>query len=370
MQIERVEVFHMDVPLKPRDVRRLPFAGGMLKMDVAYDVVVKVHAGGIWGVGMTSSVPPYLGALQATSSAAAKHLAEFIIGVDPFRLEYINDVMDFQLPGHEPAKCAIDMALYDLLGKITGRPAYDLLGGKQRDSFLSTISLAAQEPEEMVAWAKERYEQGFRAFEVHLGAAPGAGIKKDLERVKAIRDAVGDEVIICGDAHRNWTVKEAISAAEALAPYDLIIEQPCRGIAALATVKRQSKVPIGADEDCHTIQNTVDIIRQDAADYVCIKPMKAGGLTKAKKMATLAESFGLLVRVDGVPGETILSNGASAHLVVTLKNPVACGVMQNIRLSKDLVTKGGMQFKDGKVSLPETPGLGAEEIDEDMLKPV
>ncbi|MCL5046686.1 MAG: mandelate racemase/muconate lactonizing enzyme family protein, partial [Actinobacteria bacterium] len=154
--------------------------------------------------------------------------------------------------------------MYDLLGKITGRPAYDLLGGKRRDSFVSTISLAAQEPEEMAEWAKMRYDQGFRGLEVHLGDAPGSGVAKDVRRMAAVREAVGPDVIIVGDVHRNWTVKEAIAGAEALAPFGLVIESPCRGIHALAQVKAGSKIPIGADEDCHTVQNAVDIVRQNA----------------------------------------------------------------------------------------------------------
>lgn len=370
MKIDRIEVFHLDIPLKPRDVRRLTFAGGIMKMDVAQDVVVKAWSDGTFGVGMTPTAAPYLGQVQSTVSAAAKYLAATLLGIDPFRIEYINQVMDWNLPGHEPAKCAIDMALYDLLGKITGRPAYDLLGGKRRDSFVSTISLAAQEPEEMAEWAKMRCDQGFRGLEVHLGDTPGSGAAKDVRRMRAVREAVGADVVIVGDVHRNWTVKEAIAGAEALAPFDLVIESPCRGVHALAQVKAQSKVPIGADEDCHTVQHAIDIIRRDAADFVTVKPAKAGGLTKAKRLATIAESFGLLVRVDGIPGESILSNGASAHLAMTLENPLACGVMQNIRLSREFVTRGGMRFENGQVTLPDTPGLGAEEIDEDLLQPV
>lgn len=360
MKIASVEVFKMTVPMRVK--RRVTFHGGVMKVDEAKNVVVLIHSdNGITGVGSTSSQPLYLGMTQETIAEAAKYLAPLVIGENPCALERINNLMDWSLPGNEAAKCAIDLALHDLLGKAFDQPAYVLLGGKQRDDFITTISVNTDEPDVMAASAMECYDQGYRGLEVQLGVAAGSGFRKDVERLRMVRESVGWEVEIVADAHRNWNPKEAISALSSLEPFDIVVESPTSGgPVAMAEVRRETKVPIIADEDCHTVQHAVDIIRLQAADILCIKPIKAGGLTKARRIAVLAESFGLRCRVDGLPGESKLSNTASAHLVLTLRNPVGCGVAHFTRLGEDFVVEGGLSLAHGRVSLPDRPGLGVE----------
>jgi L-alanine-DL-glutamate epimerase-like enolase superfamily enzyme len=216
--------------------------------------------------------------------------------------------------------------------------------------------------------AKQKYDLGYRGFEVHLGTAPGTGFEDDLARIAAIREVCPD-VEFDADAHRNWTVKEAILAIRELEKYNVWIEQPCETMRQIAEVRANVCAGIIADENCQNVQDTVEIINLKAADAICLKPIKAGGLFKCWQMATLCERFGLAVRIDGIPGESKLSNTASAHMTMNLKQPVVCGVMQHDRLEYDIVVDGGIQFKDGKVSLPEAPGLGCE-ITEDPMESV
>ena len=370
MKIQSIEIFRADMPMKEPLIST--FYGSVMVLDRARDVVVKIATDDDYvGYGSNAQVPAYHGMSQEMMLEACKYLAPLLIGKDPNSLALIHDLMDWAMVRADPAKCAIDMALFDLLGKATNRPAYDLMGGRRRDEFTTTWTLASGDAggvwsdEQTAAAAREKYELGFRGFEVHIGSVPGAGFEKDLARIAAIKEACPD-VAIDADAHRNWNVKEAILAIRALEPYNIWIEQPCETMRQLAEVRANVTAGIIADENCQNVQDLVEIVNLKAADAICLKPIKAGGLYKCWQMATIAERFGLAVRVDGIPGESILSNTASAHVAMTLKQPIVCGVMQHGRLEYDFVEKGGLQYKDGKVTLPDAPGLGCE-IDEKAL---
>ena len=380
MQVEKVEVFTLDLPLADPywRARSTPqgskFLDESVRVDTAHQVAVRISSNdGLVGYGLTAPVPHYHGQTQEMMVDAIRYLIPFVEGKNPFDLELIHDTMDRALRGSEPAKCAIDLALYDLLGKMVGQPAYVLLGGARHRQFVTTFTLALGQAgriwssEEVAQKARRLCESGYRAFEVHIGT-PGKGYHQDIERIHAIRNAVGTEVEIVTDLHQQWTVKEAIVGIKELESYNVFVEQPVAGLDGMAEVRRHVSAIIIADEICHTVEDGAALIRHQAADAFCIKPIKAGGLYKAKKLATLAESFGILTRVDGIPGEGKLSNTASAHLVLTLKHPIVCGVMQHVRLEKDLVTEGGIQFSGGSVTLPDTPGLGVT-VDENLLTP-
>jgi len=373
MRIQSIEVFKADLPMKEPLIST--FYGSVMVLDHASDVVVKVVSdGGVVGYGATAQVPAYHGMTQDMMLAACRHLAPLLIGKDPNDLARIHDLMDWAIVRADPAKCAIDMALFDLLGKATGRPAYDLMGGCRREEFSTTWTIPSGDAsgpwtdEQVAAEARKRHAMGFRGFEVHLGSVPGAGFEKDLARIAAIKEAC-PEVAIDADVHRNWNVKEAILAIRALERYNIWIEQPCETPRQLAEVRANVTAGIIADENCQNVQDLVEIVNLKAADAICLKPIKAGGLYKCWQMATIAERFGLAVRVDGIPGESILSNTASAHVAMTLRQPIVCGVMQHGRLERDFVVGGGLQYRDGMVTLPDAPGLGCE-VDEAMLERV
>jgi L-alanine-DL-glutamate epimerase-like enolase superfamily enzyme len=374
MRIKSIEIFKADLPLKDPVTPSFKLFGKSVHLKLANDVVVKIESDNDYvGYGSTSPVPAYNGMSQETILEVCKYLAPNLIGKDPFNLAMIHDQMDRAIIRADTAKCAIDLALYDLIGKSLGLPAYALMGGKRREDFYTTWTLPSGGAgpmwthEETAMMARQKYDMGYRSFEVHLGSAPGAGFEKDLGRIAAIREACPD-VTIDADAHRNWTVKEAIPAIRAMEKYNINwVEQPCDTLRQLAEVRGNVTAGVIADERCQNVEDVVEVVNLKAADAICLKPTKAGGLFKSHQMAIISERFGLAVRVDGVPGESKLSNTATAHVALILKQPVVCGVMQHARLEYDFVTSGGIQFKDGKVSLPDTPGLGCEVTEKPMV---
>jgi L-alanine-DL-glutamate epimerase-like enolase superfamily enzyme len=372
MRIQTIEIFKADLPMA--DPLTFTFFGKVVRMTQATNVVAKITAdNGMSGYGSTSPVPPYHGMTQDTMVDVCKYLAPMLIGEDPLQIAKIHDLMDWAIVRADPAKCALDLALYDLIGKTVNLPVYALLGGKRRDSFFTTWTLASGRDhiwshQEVAEEARKKYDAGYRGFEVHVGTKALTGFAEDVKRIMAIKEVCPD-VVFDVDVHRNWTVKETTAASKELAPYNVWIEQPCETMRQMAEARSLSAVGLIADENCQNVQDLVEIVQLQAADAICLKPIKAGGLYKSWQMSTIAERFGMPVRIDGIPGESKLSNTASAHVALTLKQPVVCGVMQHGRLEADIVTAGGIEFRDGQVFLPDAPGLGCE-VSEELMERV
>jgi L-Ala-D/L-Glu epimerase len=266
-------------------------------------------------------------------------------------------VMNNRLVGNTPAKSAIDLAVYDIMGKSVKRPLNQLIGGRVRDEFVTDRALQTENRSipEVLESATKAVEDGYRGFEIHVGA----DLERNVSIVKAIREAFPD-VVIVADAHCTWSVKQAITNIRAIERYDVYIEQPTKGIENMAEVKRAVEAVITADEDCFTLDDAMRIISSRAADCLTVKIPKAGGIYPARKIVNVAEAAGVLIRVDGVPGDTKLSNTAAAHLALTVPRLMpGSGVMQHrYWVKKDFSLSGGLVLKDGKVSVPDAPGIG------------
>ncbi len=351
MKIARIDIYRADVPF--RQVSGAPLRTWHATSPI---IVVRIYSdSGEMGVGTATAIGFYLGLTGGALVDTAVTLAPHLIDLSPFDIERAHGVMDHYVRGNQAVKAAFDIALYDLMGQVAERPIYDFLGGRTQLEPMRTTSFALylNEPEQMATDAKQRYEEGFRNFEIKMGDP-----KLDVARIRAIREAVGPEATLIADANGHWTVKEAIRLCHQLAEYDVMIEEPCHGIVPQAEIRHAVAVPIIADETCHTVADAAEIARQRSADLVSIKLMKAGGLYRARQIANVVEGAGIGYRVDGVRGETKVSNSASTHLATALKNPIAPGLMQHARLAENIVTEGGMTFADGAVSVSDAPGLG------------
>jgi len=292
---------------------------------------------------------------EGAMNTVNKYLAPMLIGKDPFEVGKLIARMDEVIIGNSSAKAAVDIALYDILGKVINKPLYDLLGGYVHD-VSTDCTIGIKKPEEMARDARAIVEKGFSTIKVKIGI----DAKEDIERVRMIRENVGDDTIIRVDANQGYDAKTAIRVTQGLERYDIqLVEQPVPAwdIEGLAMVRHAVNVPIMADESVHTPQDAVQIIRRDAADMINIKLMKAGGIFRGKQIATIAEAAGIPCMI-GCMLETRVSITAAAQLAVSTRNIREADLDAPLFLKEDPVKEGGIQYEKGTLKIPNLPGLG------------
>ena len=351
IQIQDVEIYPYNVSMIE------PFRVALSTITSAENVLVRLRTReGIVGWGEASPYSPVTGETQAVDLAVGKDLANFVRGRDPFTLSAIVSDMDGFTPSNTSIKAALEMAVWDICGKLAGQPVYKLLGA-YRDSFETDITIGMGTPEEMAKKATKYVQDGFKTLKVKLGDGP----EPDTQRMKAIREAIGYSIKVRTDANQGWTAAETVRALRMMEKYQMqICEQPVPywDVEGLKFSRDNSPTPIMADESVHSPHDALAIVRENAVDCINIKLMKSGGLLRGVQIATVAASAGVTCMV-GCMEETRLALTAGAHLVCSQKNIVYADLDGFLELSVDPVI-GGMQMRDGIVTLPNTPGLGVD----------
>lgn len=311
------------------------------------DVQVQIEYDGIVGYG-EASMPPYLGeSVDSVCNFLSKlDLAQFS---DPFRIEEIHEYLDSVAPNDRAAKAAIDIALHDLTGKIMGQPWYKIWGlsPEKAPNTSYTISYDS-DPAEMKAKIDEC--EPFKVVKVKMG------VGHDKETVEALRKY--SDVAICVDANQGWTDKNhALDMCKWLADQNcLFVEQPMpkEMLEETAWLRERSPLPLIADE---FLQRLPDVARASQAyDGINIKLMKSTGMHEAYQMATLARAMGMKVML-GCMTETSCAVTAAAQLSPLVDWADLDG---NLLIANDRFD--GIKIVDGKVTIPDRPGIGVELI--------
>jgi len=351
IQIQDVEIYPYNVSMIE------PFRVALSTITSAENVLVRLRTReGVVGWGEAGPYSPVTGETQAVDLAVGKDLAALVRGRDPFTLSAIMSDMDGFTPSNTSIKAALEMAVWDICGKLAGQPVYKLLGG-YRDSFETDITIGMGTPAEMANKATKYVQDGFKTLKIKLGDGP----EPDTQRMKAIRDAIGYSIKVRTDANQAWTAAETVRALRMMEKYQMqICEQPVPywDVEGLKFSRDNSPTPIMADESVHSPHDALAIVRENAVDCINIKLMKSGGLLRGVQIATVAASAGVTCMV-GCMEETRLALTAGAHLVCSQKNIVYADLDGFLELAVDPVI-GGMQMKDGIVTLPNTPGLGVD----------
>ena len=328
-------------------------------------MVVKVETDEkTFGWGESSPSKRVTGETSETVICAIDRFAPKLIGMSALRIEQIVDVMDCTVRNCPAAIAPLDMALYDILGKAASKPLYMLLGG-YRTRVMSDLTMSIKSPQEMAKDASDAVGLGFRAIKVKVGLDP----HEDIERVKLIREAVGPKVQIRVDANQGWTPERAVKVLNAIDKFDVqFAEQPVHAsyLKGLKTVRRDSPIPIMADESVHSPEDAICLIKAEATDLINIKLMKSGGILKARKIAEVAEVAGVSCMI-GCMSESAIGIAAGAHLAAATKNIQYADLDSDLMQKDKLVKKGGVGLEDSDRVFPAFNGLGIEELDESLL---
>lgn len=350
--IRQIELYKLSIPLKE------PFITSLGRDDDARNVLVKIITDqGLTGFGECSPYMAINGESQDTCSIVGSYFAKLLKGKNALAIADRVADMDRLIYGNSSIKSAFDMALYDIAAQNAGQPLYQFLGGKNDKIIFTDYTVSIGEPATMAADAVKIKEQGYPAIKVKLGRDG----KKDVERMKAIRAAVGDAIPLRIDANQGWSVQEAIETLQALAPLGIQhCEEPIPrwDFMNLPQVKQLSPIPIMADESCGDEHDAERLLNLDACDYLNIKLGKAGGIFKALKIVEQAAKKQVHLQV-GAFMESRLAMSAFAHFSLCSPLIVHFDFDTALMFSQDPVSGGIDYAPNGLITVPDTPGLGA-----------
>jgi L-alanine-DL-glutamate epimerase-like enolase superfamily enzyme len=380
MRIERIEIFVTDLTTRLQRQRSTgAYDTGAPGVLIGKPVLAKVFAEGVVGYGQIRPLAPHhsMPDTYATMISMIRDVCgERLIGQRVFDVEGIHAMFDRIAPANYMARALIDCALYDAMGKATGRPVYDLIGGFAQPLIPLEWSISmAGDRRRMVADA-ERALHEFGINVLCMKAGHPKGWREDVENFVAIRKAVGSEVTFGMDPNTGWSVAETLSALAAL-KNDRVdyIEQPVKrhDLKGMATIRRASTgVPLMADESCGSLQEAAAIVDAEAADVLCIKLYKHGGITPARKIAAIAEAANLKINCGGLAVLSQLEAAAGAHFYAS--RPAECVMPAGEFIfglgvigPDPLVPETDFVVKDGHVRPPVGAGLGVK-VDERALE--
>ena len=316
------------------------------------------------GLGEASVTSVWSGETQAGALALIRDIfGPLLAGADPFDSEWITRRLDRAAFGNSFAKAAVEMALLDLQGQLVGVPVYKLLGGKPTGGAGIRLKfvVGAVEPDLAAQRARRMVERGWRAIKVKVGRHPHP--QADVDRLRAVREAIGPDVWLSVDANGGYDVTQAVWVAARMETLGVaLFEQPTpRGDhAAMAEVRRRSGIPIMADESVFTPQDALEVIRAGAADVLSLYPGKHGGIRPTQAIAKLAEAAGLPCTI-GSNLEREVATAAMAHVTAATAN------IQCERFPGDLIgpvyyekalTRQPLRYEADRLWVPEGPGLG------------
>lgn len=319
-----------------------------------------------WGEACTLG-SNYLDGFPASAQATVKLLADWVMQCDVFEANVLVDGMDDLVIGNLTGKAAIDIAMWDLRGKILGRPVAQLLGGVKSRSMPGFKAISLGSAEAMVAEVEEATERGYRAWQLKLGDEPIA----DAARVRAVANAIpADSTFMTSDANKGWTVAQTLRFAAEIEGVDTYLEQPCPTIAELQQIRSVLARPLMADESLRTEADCLDLLRTGCADALNLKVVRVGGLTKAARIRDLAHSAGWMILADEPQGADLATAALTQFAATVNPNQLLAtayfmGKDMKISYRPDGDTSGP-KLVDGRVQYVDAPGLGIE-IDEARL---
>lgn len=363
MRITGIEAVPIHVPYH----RPIPIAIGTNKH--ANNVLVKLNTDeGVMGVGEVSPlIPSYSGETQETAvSVISECLAPAILGGNIFSLEELMQRVEHAIVGHLCAKAGISIALHDAVGKALGVSVYQLLGGlyRERIPVCFTVSWSDGAIEEALSHVRA----GFRSIKVKIGK----GLREDVESLHHLREALGQDVPIIADANQAYSSPIATKLVKEIEDLVQAVEQPVLrwDIEGLASVRRQSRVPIIADESATTPQDALAIASRGAADMFLLKVMRSGGFKRAKDIVAIGQAAGMHSFACSM---TELGIGTAANIHFAASTPAlidtfGCGFdgplqifggASTVDLRDDIVVKTPV-LKGGAFEVPSGPGLCVE----------
>jgi len=361
LTIQQIALYKLLIPLKE------PFVISLGPQYNAESIIVVIKTNtGITGYGECSPYMSINGESLDTCFIVGQYFAKALKGKDPLDIKECLRTMDKTIYGNSSIKSAFDMALYDIAAQQAGVPLYKFLGGENNKELITDMTISISDPQKMASDAVKFKEQGFQFIKVKLGETK----EKDVQRIKAIREAIGIEIPLRIDANQGWRVRTAIEILNALKDFNIqYCEEPIArwNFMKLKKVKKQSPIPIMADESCSDHHDAKRLVDLEACDMLNVKLGKSSGIYNAKKIIAIAEKANMPMQL-GAFMESRLGITAAAHLALCSDFIRYCDFDTPLMFTEDPVSGGISYEKNGVVKVPEVAGLGAWIEEEELNK--
>ena len=321
MRIDKLELHHISIPFKVP--YRLSRVYGTL--DNADAVILKVHTDqGIIGLGEADPMNPFTEETAGTVMAVIRDvMSPLLLGCDPMQVNRIEALLDQTVLANTTARGAVNMALYDILGKAHGVPVHTLLGGKLHDRLPLLGPIGSGTVEEDATAIGSLIREGYGTVMIKMGSL---AIEEEIRRMVAASERFGGHMRLIADANQGWHYKEALAFLEGIRGHEpLVLEQPVRhgDHEGLRIVRDRCSCLLSADESLVTLEDAVTLGRSNAADVFSVKVSKNGGLTKSLAIAHVAAGFGIRCLMNSML-EFGITQAASLQLGCTLSNLMDC----------------------------------------------
>lgn len=361
-RIERIRVHRINIPAKAVHSHGSGDVAGI------HSVIIEVITDtGITGWGEASPWPVFTGTAEGCAAAIDSYLRPHLLRQDPVQVEKHMNMADKVVVGHPEAKAALEMALLDITGKISGLSVCELVGGKMRDDMGMSFSVANPDFDADLDDIAALWEDGVRIFKFKTGFADHAF---DLMRVERLRTLYGDEVDIRIDYNQGLPAYDAVRRIRDLEAFrPTFVEQPVKmhEREALAHIAHVIDTPIMADESVFDPKTALYGAQIRIADIFSLKIMKSGGIRRALEVAAIARAAGIEV-YGGCMFETGLAHAAGAHLMAAVPDLLLqCEFYMATYYAREDILTEPFPVANGRVRVPDGPGLGVE-VDPDMLR--
>ena len=392
MKIKTIEAIAVRLPMK----KPVQMAGETVAQAENVFVRVESDAGAV-GWGEAAAAPTMTGETIAGMMAAIELMRPKLFGRAAYDFAGAAAAMDAQLYGNSGAKAAIDMALHDLVGRASERPVYALFGAKQRSRMPVLAVIGSEDAAADLREAQARWNAGYRAFKIKVGlGSPEADAVRTMMLCQALKGQAlegqalegqalegqalegqalegqaqgGARCLVSADANQGFSVDGALTFVRGIGDCGLdFFEQPvsAHDLDGMSRIAAATKVPIGADEGIHSLDDIARHHERKAARGVSLKAIKLGGLSGLFAASRLCGQLGMQVNISCKTGETSLASAAAVHLAAVAP-ALAWGLtVTSSGLAED-VTAAPLRVDAGHVEVPERPGLGID-VDEHRLR--
>ena len=352
MIITEIHIYQYDL-----DIKGKPYKMSLSEVKSLDTTIVElVTDSGISGFGEVCPLgPTYQEAHALGARAALAEMSPHLIGMSPLHYAQVMAQCDLALMGHLYAKAAIDIALWDIVGKHYHAPISSLLGGAKRDRIPSYYAIGIGGPEEVARLTIEKEAQGFESLQIKVG---GRDIDEDIAIVRKVFEAKNPATIIALDANRGLTTTQAIQLSQSCRDLNFAFEQPCSSYQELAAIKPNLCHPLYLDESATNLSTISQSLNEGVADGFGMKVTRVGGISPMRSIIDLCQAYQRPISCDDSWGGDLVA-ASCVHLSAVVSPRFSRGSwIAAPYISTPYDREKSVQIHGGWIDVPTGPGLG------------